>query len=191
LRAGTRTQLQGVRQTQQIGQARERALDALLQRIDIPLPDKIVEAEVEARKSSMVEQLERMGSSLDGYLEAIGQTAIDFDADRLREARQGLKTTFVLDQLAMQEDLSVEPDEMSAYVTERARRLGVEPDRLAKQLADNGQLGQIASEILRGKAIDIIAQRAKVTDEAGREVDIAPPAAAADEPSSDADDESE
>jgi trigger factor len=191
LRAGTRTQLQGVRQVQQIGQARERALDALLQRIDIPLPDKIVEAEVEHRKNGLVEQLERMGSTLDGYLEATGQSATDFDAERLREARQGLKTTFVLDQLAMQEDLSVEPDEMSAYVTERARRMGVEPDRLAKELADGGQLGQVASEILRGKAIDIIAQRARVTDEAGRPVDIAPQAAAAGEPSSDAGGESE
>jgi trigger factor len=176
LRAGTRSQLQGVRRLQQIGQARERALDALLGKIDMPLPDKIVEAEVEHRTNSMLEQLERMGSSLDDYLQSIGQSKLDFDADRQREARQGLKTTFVLDQLAMQEDLSAEPDEMSAYVTERARRMGVDPGRLAKQLADSGQLGQVASEVIRGKAMDIIAQRAKITDEAGREVDLEPPA---------------
>ena len=34
----------------------------------------------------------------------------------------------------------------------------------------------MASEVLRGKALDIIAQRAKVTDEAGNEVDLQPPA---------------
>jgi trigger factor len=193
LRAGTRTQLQGVRRIQQVGQARERALEALLGRIDIPLPDKIVEAEVEHRTNGMVEQLERMGSSLEDYLESIGQSRLDFDADRQREARQGLKTTFVLDQLAMQEELGVEPDEMSAYVTERARRMGVEPDRLAKQLADTGQLPQIASEVLRSKAMDIIAQRAKITDEAGNAVDLELPKPsgdeAADEPP-DTDDES-
>jgi trigger factor len=177
LRAGTRAQLQEVRRIQQIGQARERALDALLDKIDIPLPDKIVEAEVEHRTNSMVEQLQRMGSSLDDYLQSIGQSELDFDADRQREARQGLKTTFVLDQLAMDEDLTVEPDEMGAYVAERARRMGVEPERLAKEFADSGQLGQVASEVLRGKAMDIIAKRAKVTDEAGREVDLEPPAA--------------
>jgi trigger factor len=193
LRAGTRSQLQGVRQYQQIGQARERALDALLDRIDIPLPEKIVEAEIEHRKNGMIEQLQRMGSTLDDYLESIGQSQEDFDAERLREGRQGLKTTFVLDQLALQEELSVEPDEMGAYVSERARRLGVDPERLARQLADNGQIGQLASEVLRGKAMDIIAQRATVTDEAGNTVDLEPPARPDDESSaepSEDDDES-
>jgi trigger factor len=193
LRAGTRTQLQGVRKVQQIGQARERALDALLDRIDIPLPDKIVEAEIEHRTNGMVEQLERMGSSLDDYLESIGQSQLDFDADRQREARQGLKTTFVLDQLSLQEDLSVEPDEMSAYVVERARRMGVEPDRLANQLAESGQLPQVASEVLRGKAMDIIAQRAKITDEDGNDVDLelpTPPQGEAGDEPPDTDDES-
>jgi trigger factor len=193
LRAGTRVQLQGVRKMQQIGQARERALDALLDRIDIPLPDKIVEAEIEHRTNGMVEQLQRMGSTLDDYLESIGQSQLDFDADRQREARQGLKTTFVLDQLALQEELSVEPDDMSAYVTERARRVGVEPDRLARQLTESGQLPQVASEVLRGKAMDIIAQRAKITDEAGNVVDLELPEPAeeeADGEPSDAADES-
>jgi trigger factor len=176
LRAGTRAQLQGVRKMQQAGQARERALDALLERIDIPLPDKIVEAEAEHRRNTMSEQLQRMGSSLEEYLQSIGQSADDFQADTERQARQGVKTGFVLDQLALQEELGVEPEEMSAYVVDRARRMGVEPDKLAKQLADSGQLGSVASEVLRMKAMDIIAQRAKVTDEAGRDVDLTPPA---------------
>ena len=174
LRAGTRAQLQGVRKMQQAGQARERALDALLDRIDIPLPDKIVASEVEHRKAQMTEQLARMSSNLDDYLESVGQSAEEFDASLEREARQGVKTGFVLDQLALQEELNVEPDELSGYVADRARRMGVEPEQLARQLADGGQLGAVASELLRVKAMDIIAQRAKVTDADGREVDLQP-----------------
>jgi trigger factor len=193
LRAGTRAQLQDVRKAQQAGQARERALDALLDRIDIPLPDKIVEAEAEHRRSTMTEQLQRMGSSLEEYLQSIGQSADDFQIDTERQARQGVKTGFVLDQLALQEELGVEPEEMSAYVVDRARRMGVDPDRLAKQFADSGQLGSVASEVLRMKAMDIIAQRAKVTDEAGRDVDLTPPAppASADEVATETDAETD
>jgi trigger factor len=185
LRAGTRVQLQGVRKTQQAGQARERALDALLEKIDIPLPDKIVAAEVEHRKTQMTDQLQRMGSNLDDYLESVGQSPEEFDTSLEREARQGVKTGFVLDQLALQEELGVEPDEMSAYVADRAQRMGVDPNRLAQQLAESGQLGSVASEVLRVKAMDIIAQRAKVTDADGNEVDLEPPAAAGSEDAAD------
>jgi trigger factor len=176
LRAGTRAQLEGARQMQQAGQARERALDALLGRIDIPLPEKVVEAEAERRRDSMIEQLGQLGSSLDEYLQTLGRSPEEFEADLEREAQQGVKTGFILDQLALQEKLGVDAREMSVFVAEQARRMRVDPDRLAKQLADNGQLGSVASEVLRGKALDLIAQRAKVTDEAGRELDLKLPA---------------
>jgi trigger factor len=176
LRAGTREQLQAARRVQQAGQARQRALDALLSRIDIPLPEKVVAAEAESRRDSMLEQLDQIGSSLDDYLQTMSQTPAGFEADLEREARQGVKTGFVLDQLALQEKLGVDAAELSAYVAEQARRMRVDPDRLAKQLVDNDQLGSVAAEVLRGKAIDLIAQRAKVTDEAGHEVDLRPPA---------------
>ncbi len=39
LRAGTRRRLEGVKRLAQVGQARDRALDAVLSRLDIPLPE--------------------------------------------------------------------------------------------------------------------------------------------------------
>jgi trigger factor len=67
--------------------------------------------------------------------------------------------------------------------------MGVDPERLARQLTESGQLGQVASEVLRGKAMDIIAMRAKVTDEAGNEVAIEPPAIEASAAEDSADDQ--
>jgi len=49
----------------------------------------------------------------------------------------------------------------------------VPPDRLAQQLADSNQLSFAAAEVLRGKAMNVIAERVKVTDEAGNPVDVA------------------
>jgi len=154
LRAGTRSQLESMRKVQQAAQARERALEALLDRIDIPLPDSYVAAEVERRTNSWVDQLQRMGSNLEDYLESIGQSSTDFGAEREREARQGVKTGFVLDQLALQEELEASAAEMSGYVAEQARRMRIDPELLARQLADGGQLGAVASDVLRSKAMD-------------------------------------
>ena len=55
---------------------------------------------------------------------------------------------------------------------EQAYRLGVPADRLAKEIVDRGQLGVAVTEVLRAKALDLLAERAAVTDEAGKPVDV-------------------
>src|SRR5205807_2555946 len=112
------------------------------------------------------------------YLQSLSRSAEEFETDLNRDARRSVKTGFVLDQLARQEDLSVDGAELSAYVTEQAQRMRVDPSRLARDLTENNQLGAVAGEVLRAKALDVIAQRARVTDEAGHEVDVKPQAAA-------------
>ena len=178
LRAGTRAQLENMRRSGQAGQARERALDALLARIDIPLPDDLVDREIEARRQSLADRLQRSGNTMDEYLEATSQSADQLDAQFADDARRSVKAGFVLDKLATQEELGVDQDELAAYVTEQAYRMGVPPDRLAKELSERGQLASVAADVLRGKALTLLAERATVTDEAGRPVDIE--AAAAD-----------
>ena len=172
LRAGTRAQLERMRRVGQAGQARERALDALLARIDIPLPDDLIEREVDSRRRALSDRLERQGNTLAEYLEATSQPADQLDQQFTEDARRSVKAGFVLDKLATQEDLSVDQDELAAYVTEQAYRMGVTPDRLAKELSERGQLASAAADVLRGKALTLLAERASVTDEAGRPVDI-------------------
>jgi trigger factor len=172
LRAGTRVQLERVKRLQQAAQARERALDALLGKIEVPLPDSLVASEVEMRGQSLDEQLERAGATRDAYLEASGQTAEQLAADMENTARRSVKAGFVLDKLAAQENLGVEQAELNSFVIEQAYRMGVQPDRLAQELADHGQIGSVVGEVLRAKALSLIAERAAVTDEAGRPVDL-------------------
>ncbi|HEY1916416.1 MAG TPA: trigger factor [Streptosporangiaceae bacterium] len=191
LRAGTRTQLESMKKLQQENQARERSLEALLDKIDIPLPQKIVDEETERRRNSIVEQLQQMGSNLDDYLESMGRSLEEFDTDMERDAQRSVKTGFVLDQLALQEELSVDSQELGNYIAEQAYRMRVEPDRLARQLAEGGQLGTVAADVMRSKAMDIIARRAKVTDEAGNAITLAPPAAPVDAAATDEGDSDE
>jgi trigger factor len=172
LRAGTRVQLERVKRLQQAAQARERALDALLGKIEVPLPDSLVASEVEMRGQSLDEQLERAGATRDTYLEASGQTAAQLAADMENTAKRSVKAGFVLDKLAAQENLGVEQAELNNFVIEQAYRMGVQPDRLAQELADHGQIGSVVGEVLRAKALSLIAERAAVTDEAGRPVDL-------------------
>ena len=174
-RAGTRAQLEAMKRMQQVGQARERALDSVLAKIDIPLPDSMVTSETEMRRESLDEQLERAGTTMDAYLESSGQTAEQVETDMEDSARRSVKAGFVLDQLARQEELGIEQDELNSFVIEQAYRMGVQPDRLAQELADRGQIGSVITEVLRGKALTLITERATVTDEAGQPVDVSAP----------------
>ncbi|HYK26431.1 MAG TPA: trigger factor [Streptosporangiaceae bacterium] len=173
LRASTRKQLEAMRKSGQAGQARERVLNELIDRIDIPLPERVVDAEIEQRRTSLQDQLDRAGMSLADYLAGSNTTEARMTADFDADARRSVKAGFILDKIASQEDVKVSAEQLSAYVTEQAYRMGVAPDRLAKQLSDNGQLPVVAADVLRGNALTLLAERARVVDEAGRPVYLA------------------
>jgi trigger factor len=124
------------------------------------------------RRQSLDEQLERAGTTEDAYLRSAGLTAEQLAADMASSAQRSVKAGFVLDRLALAEDLNIEQEELNAFVIEQAYRMGVQPDRLAQELADRGQIGSAVSEVLRAKALSVITGRATVTDEAGQPVDV-------------------
>ena len=172
-RSSTREQLENMKKMQQVVQARDKALDAALDAVDIPLPQGIVDAEIEQNKESVDEQLRRAGTTLEDYLAATNQDAEQYELDAQQRARRAVKVSLVLDKLAREENISVSTEELSAFITRQAEQMGVSPDRLAQQLTQSNQLPVAAAEVLRGKAMNIIAERVKVTDPAGEVVDVA------------------
>ncbi|HXW46308.1 MAG TPA: trigger factor [Streptosporangiaceae bacterium] len=173
LRASTRKQMEAMRKVGQAGQARERALEALIDQLDIPVPERVIQAEADQRRQSLQSQLDRAGLTMQAYLENVGKSESELDSEFEADARRSVKAGFILDKLAADSELTVTPEELSAYVTEQAYRIGMAPDRLAKQLSDNGQLGMVAGDVLRSNALRLLGEKARVVDEAGRPVYVA------------------
>jgi trigger factor len=172
LRAGTRKQLEGMRKTGQAGQARERALDAVLEQVDIPLPERVVDAEIEQRRHNLDDRLQQAGMTMEDYLEGSGQTADGIEEQFDTDARRSIKAGFILDKLAVAEELGVESSELNSYITQQAYRMGVTPDQLAQQITESGQVNSVVADVLRTKALTLIAERATVTDASGNPVDV-------------------
>ena len=175
LRANTRKQMEAMRRAGQAGQARDRAIEALLDRIDMPLPDSVVEHEIEHRHESLNEELDRAGLTVDDFLASRDLTQADLEKEIGDDVRRSVKARFILDQLADQEELGAGQDEIAQYVTQLAYQQGVAPDQLARQLTDAGQLGVVISDLIRTKAADLLAHRVKVTDASGRVVVVGSP----------------
>ncbi len=173
LRAGTRKQLETMRRSGQAGQARERALDAVLEQVDMPLPERIIDTEIEQRRHSLSDRLERAGMTMENYLEGSGQTVAAIEEEFATDARRSVKAGFILDKIATDEKIGIESAELDAYVTQQAYQMGVAPQQLARQLTDSGQLSNVVADVLRSKALTLITERATVTDEAGNSVDVA------------------
>lgn len=172
LRADIRKRLERQKRLQQLAQARDNSLEALLDKVDFPLPERVVETEISRRNEQLDQQLRQAGLTREDYLKSEGKSAAEFDNEVAEAARQAVRGGFVLDQLALQEELGVENEELSEYVVTQAMQMGVEPQKLAEHLTESGQLPALVSEVLRNKALNLIVEQVKVTEESGTELDI-------------------
>jgi trigger factor len=172
LKADTAKQLERVKKLQQATQARDKAVEAIVDAIDIPLPEKFVEHELHHARENIENQLAQMRMSKEDYLESIEKTEEEFETDLETQSQRSVKVSFVLDELARAENLSVNQAELSYFVADQAQRMGVSPEYFARQLTESGQVGVAITEVLRGKAATVAAEKVKVTDEAGNEIDV-------------------
>ena len=172
LREDVRARLGRQVKLQQLSEARDKALEALLEKVDIPLPEKVVEEEIGRRNQQLEQQLQMAGMSKEDYLKEEEKTAEEFDTEVAEAARLAVKGGFVLDQLAVQEELGVENEELSEYVVSQAMQMGVQPQQLAEYLTQNNQLPAIVSEVLRSKALNLVVEHVAVKDESGNEIDV-------------------
>jgi trigger factor len=172
LRDDVRKRVGEMKAVQQGVQARDRVLEALLAKVDIPLPEGVIKAEIESRNHNLAHQLEGAGMSRDDFLAAEGQTAEEFDADIDKRTREAMTAQFVLDKVVEKEQLSVNEQELTEHIVRSASRYGMGPDQFAQQIVSAGQVPVLVSEVVRGKALALVLEKAVVTDESGRPVDI-------------------
>src|SRR5256714_7135977 len=68
LREDVKTRLTKVKRMEQLYAARDKALAAIVEVAGVPAPEGVVAEEVEQRKQAMVDELERVGATLEEYL---------------------------------------------------------------------------------------------------------------------------
>jgi trigger factor len=173
LRTDIRGRIGDQKRSLQLGQARDRALEALMAKIEIPLPESVIDSEVQRRNEQIDQQLQMYGLNREVYLEQQNQSAEEYEEELKDDARNSVKGGFILDQLALEEKLTVENEELTQYVVSQAAQMGVQPDVLAKHLTEGGQIPAFVSEVLRTKALNLVVEHVKAVDDSGNEIDLA------------------
>jgi len=155
LREDAKTRVERLKRMEQGQQAREKVHEALMESVEIPMPEGIIAAEVEAHFE-------------DGH-EATDEHRVEVE----QQAREALKSQFILDKIAEAEEVTVGESELSNWLMQQAPRYGMAPDALAKALVDSGQVQMALSDIRRSKALALVLENANVVDTEGTEIDLA------------------
>jgi trigger factor len=134
-------------------QARDKVLEALLESVEVPVPESLVEAEVHQ------------------HLE--NESRLEDDEHRAEvdvEARKALRAQLLLDTIVDRDQVRVDQGELVEYIVAQAPRYGMDAQSFAKAMEQSGQLPQVLAEVARRKALSTVLEQAVVTDASGRPV---------------------
>ncbi len=144
-----------LKKIEQALEARNLIGDALLEMVEIPIPEGIVKAEVDTH-------LEGEGRMNDDVHRA------EVDAD----VRKSIAQQFLLDEIAKAEDVQASETELTEYLVRQASRYGMQPDQFVQEVIRAGQVASFVGEVVRGKAMALVLENANITDASGRAVDL-------------------
>jgi trigger factor len=167
-----KSRLERSKRLEQAASARDAVLEKLLDMVEVPLPDTIVEAELQARRENIEQQLTYAGMNMEQYLDSEEQTVDEFEADLEKRVRDAVAAQFILDEVAKKEQLGVDQNELSQHIFQRAQQSGQNPDEFARHMVEHNHIPEMVSEVVRGKALATIGEAAKVTDESGSHVEL-------------------
>jgi trigger factor len=163
LRADLRQRLEEAAEAQRASELETRVLQAYLDQAEVPLPESMVHDELHYRANRFAQQLTMMGTNLDQYLQALGQTAADVEADLRAQSERAVRAQLVLEAIAQAEGFEATEEEIEAELRRQAQRVGRDPEEVRRALAD-GRIGVIAGDILRSKALAYMVEHAEQRD---------------------------
>jgi trigger factor len=173
LRENLAEQVRRTKRVQQAEQIRTNALEVLIEQVDIPLPESIVQAQVDSTLHNALHGLDHDDAKLAEVLEKQGTTREKFDADARAEAEKAIKTQLLLDALGDDLDIQVSQQDLTERLVVTSRQYGIEPQQLLGYLQQQNQLPAMFADVRRGLTIAAAVRAATVTDTDGAVVDTA------------------
>jgi len=171
LRANLAEQVRRVKRVQQAEAIRARALDTLLEQVDIPLPEAVVQAQIDDAVRKALHSVEHNEARFAEVLAQRGLSREEFDANTRSAAEKNVKTQLLLDALADGLDIQVGQEDLTERLVLSSRQYGVEPQQLLAYLQQNNQLPAMFADVRRGLAIAAVVEAATVTDTDGNVID--------------------
>jgi len=140
---------------EQASKARDKVLDVLLEQVEIPVPEQLIEDEVHRH----LEQESRLEDD-------------EHRAEVAEASEKQFRTQILLDVIAEQFDVQVSQDEFTQYLIQSAGQYGMAPQEFIQAIQQGGQLPALMGDVARNKALGLVLSKVSVVDTAGNAVDV-------------------
>lgn len=158
LRKKIRTDLDAAKEQRQTAQAREKILEALIKSNEFPVPESLVEGQMDVRLERAVRQLASQG--IDPR-----QVNVDWVAMRRRQRDRSVddvKAEIILDRIATEEKIETTDEELEKEIEHLAGHSGESATALRARLTKQGALDRMKSKLRSDKTIDWLYRSARV-----------------------------
>ena len=139
-------------------QARDKVLTKLVELVEVPVPEKVIE-----------DQLEQHFNNPNAEP---GHDTEEHRAEVRENTETAFKNEMVLDALADALEVTVDQAEMINYIITMSSQYGMDPNQFAQMLDGSGQAGALVGEVRRSKALAEVLKTAVVKDSKGNTVDL-------------------
>ena len=155
LKADLKEQVKRSKAFGQGAEARDQIVDELLKSVEIPVPEKLVEDEVNRH----LENENRLEDD-------------EHRAEVVVASEKTFRSQILLDSIVEKEEIKVSQEELTSYLVQGAQQYGMEPGEFIQILDKNGQIPAMVAEVARSKALAVVLSKAKVVDSKGKAVDV-------------------
>lgn len=143
---------------EQGAEARDKVLDALVEMVEIPVPEKVIE--------------EQIAQHFDNPQADADHDTEEHRAEVRENTERAFKNEMILDAIAEKEEIGVEQAELIDYIITMSSQYGMDPNQFAQMLDGSGQAGMLVGEVRRSKALASALEKAEVKDSDGKAVDL-------------------
>ena len=158
LRKKIRENLDAAKEQQQNSQAREKILAELVKQHDFPVPEALIEGQMDTR-------LERMARSL--AAQGVDPRAVNVDWVSLRRRQRDnavndVKAELLLDRVATAENIDATDEDVEKEIAKLSEQSGESATALRARLTKQGALDRIKSKLRSEKTIDWLYRTARI-----------------------------
>ena len=81
-----------------------------------------------------------------------------------QQAKEQLKTFFIMDKIAEKLEIDVSEEELNGHIAQLAIQQGQRPERMREEMVRNGSLAQFRLQVRENKCVAKLLESAKITE---------------------------